>query len=128
MLIEDSFSWRFEMKVNSGSKNRKNLRRSSEIWKLTLYVVNWRPKSIVAFTNLKRICHEYLEDKCSIAVIDLKKSPELAKQMEIVAIPTLVKTFSLPMRRFIGDLSNTERVLVRLGLSLMIQNEVKVTY
>ena len=60
-----------EMKVNFESKNKNRSRLSREIWKLRLYVVDWRPKSVVAFTNLKRICHEYLEDKCSIAVIDL---------------------------------------------------------
>jgi circadian clock protein KaiB len=92
-----------------------------------LYVVNWRPKSVAAFTNLKRICSEYLEDRCRIAVIDLEKSPELARKMQIVAIPTLVKTFPLPMRRVIGDLSNTERVLARLNLPPMIKSDVKVS-
>jgi len=97
------------------------------MWKLALYVANWRPKSHAALTNLKRICYEHLEGRCQIAVIDLEKSPGLAKKMEIIAIPTLVRRFPLPMRRVIGDLSNTERVLERLGMSLMIKSDFKVT-
>ena len=119
MLIEDSCSWGLKMKVNSESENRRNSRPSSEIWKLELYVANQRPSSLAALTNINRVCSERLEDRCRIAVIDLEKSPRLAKQMEIVAVPTLVKRFPLPMRRVIGDLSNTERVLEKLGLSPM---------
>lgn len=115
------------MKVNSESENKRNSKPSSEMWKLTLYVANQRPKSLTALTNLNRICYEHLEDRCRIALIDLEKSPGLAKKMEIVALPTLVKRFPLPMRRVIGDLSNTERVLEKLGLSLMIKSDVKVT-
>ena len=73
-------------------------------------------RSIAALVNLKRICHEHLEDKCLIEGVDLAKDPELARKMEIVAVPTLVKTLPLPIRRAIGDLSNTERVLARFGL------------
>lgn len=108
------------MKANSESKNKKNSSPSGEMWKLTLYVANRTLKSVAAFTNLTRICHEQLEGKCRIAVIDIEKTPKLAKKMEIVAIPTVVKTFPLPMRRVIGDLSNTERVLVGLGLFPMV--------
>jgi circadian clock protein KaiB len=84
-------------------------------------------KSVVALTNLTRICHEQLEDKCSIEVIDIERSPRLAKENQIVAIPTVVKTFPLPMRRVIGDLSNTERVLAGLGLYPMNKNDARIT-
>ena len=97
------------------------------MWKLALYVANQRSKSLAALTNLNRICYERLEDRCRIVVIDLEKSPRLAKKMETVAVPTLVKRFPLPMRKVIGDLSNTERVLEKLGLSLMIKSDVNVT-
>ena len=109
------------------SKKKKNSRPSGEMWKLALYVADWRPNSLAALTNLKRICSEHLEGRCRIALFDLEKNPELAKKMEIVATPTLVKTFPLPLRRAVGDLSNTEWVLERLGLPRMIKSDAKVT-
>ncbi len=108
-------------------QSMKRSRPFREIWKLALYVVNWRPQSLAALTNIKRICYEHLEGRCRITLVDLEKCPELAKKMEIVAIPTLVKTFPLPMRRLVGDLSNTERVLERLNLSPVIKSDVPVT-
>ncbi len=108
------------MKVNSESQNKSASRLPGEIWKLKLYVVNRTLNSVAALTNLKRICSEHLEGKCSIALIDIEKRPDLAKQMQIVAVPTLVKTFPLPMRRIIGNLSNTERVLKGLHIGLTV--------
>ncbi len=104
------------MKVRSESKKEKESRPAAEIWELTLYVAGQTLKSITALTNLKRICHEHLKDKCHIKVIDLAKNPEIARKMEIVAVPTLVKTIPPPIRRVIGNLSDTERVLVQFGL------------
>ncbi len=104
------------MKVNSESKEEQKSRPAAGLWELTLYIVGSTLKSAAALANLKRICHEHLEDKCRIVVIDLAKKPELARKMEIIAIPTLEKTLPLPIRRVIGDLSNTERVLARFGL------------
>jgi len=115
------------MKARSASKTRKDKKPSDKILDLRLYVIDRTLKSIAAFTNLRRICHEQLEDKCSIEVIDIKKSPQLAKESQIVAIPTLVKTFPLPMRRVIGDLSNTGRVLAGLGLYPMNKNDARIT-
>lgn len=83
-----------------------------------LYVAGKTAKSMAAFTNLTRICQEHLEDKCHITVIDILRNPRLAKAGQIVAIPTLVKTFPLPMRRVIGDLSIIERVLKGLDIGL----------
>lgn len=83
-----------------------------------LYVAGKTARSVAALTNLTRICQEHLEDKCHITVIDILRNPRLAKAGQIVAIPTLVKTFPLPMRRVIGDLSIIERVLKGLDIGL----------
>jgi len=115
------------MKTGSVSKTGKAKNPSHKICDLDLYVIDGTLKSVTAVTNLTRICHEVLGDKCRVAVIDIEKTPRLAKEGEIVAIPTLVKTFPLPMRRVIGDLSNTERVLAGLGLHPMIKNDAGIT-
>jgi len=88
----------------------------SEIWDLKLYVAGQTPKSIIAFANLKKLCEEHLLGKYRIEVIDLLKNPQLAKGDQILAIPTLVRKLPVPIRKIIGDLSNTERVLVGLDL------------
>ena len=85
-------------------------------WELRLYVAGQTPKSIAAFTNLKRVCDEHLAGKYRIRVIDLLKNPQLAEGDQIIAIPTLVRALPAPVRKIIGDLSNTERVLVGLQL------------
>jgi circadian clock protein KaiB len=85
-------------------------------WDLRLYVAGQTPKSIAAFSNLKRVCEEHLPGKYNIEVVDLMKNPQLAHGDQIVAIPTLVRKLPEPVRKIIGDLSNTERVLVGLQL------------
>jgi circadian clock protein KaiB len=85
-------------------------------WKLRLYVAGQTPKSLTAFSNLKRLCEEHLKGRYSIEVIDLVKTPRLAKDDQILALPTLVRKLPEPVRKIIGDLSNTERVLVGLDL------------
>jgi circadian clock protein KaiB len=85
-------------------------------WDLRLYVAGPSPKSIVAFRNLERICEEHLAGRYHIKVIDLMKDPQLAQGDQILAVPTLVRKLPAPMRKIIGDLSNTERVLVGLDL------------
>jgi circadian clock protein KaiB len=82
--------------------------------KLVLYVAGQTPKSLAAIQNLERICAESLPGKYVIEVIDLRKSPQLAREHGIVAIPTLVRELPTPIRKIIGDLSNTEKVLVNL--------------
>ena len=116
------------MKARSVSKTRKDKKPLGKIYDLRLYVIDGTLKSVAALTNLTRICHELLEDKCRIAVIDIERNPQLAKESQIVAIPTLVKIFPLPMQRVIGDLSNTERVLAGLGLNPMIKNDIRITH
>ena len=116
------------MKAASVSKIRKDKESPDKIWDLNLYVLDRTLKSIAAITNLRRICHKHLEGNCRIKVIDIEKSPQLARESQIVAIPTLVKTFPLPMRRVIGDLSNTERVLAGLDLPRMIKKNVQMVH
>jgi circadian clock protein KaiB len=85
-------------------------------WELRLYVAGQTPKSMAALRNLTRLCEEHLSGRYRIDVIDLHQHPRLAKQDEIVAIPTLVRKLPDPIRRVIGDLSNVERTLVGLQL------------
>jgi circadian clock protein KaiB len=89
---------------------------STDLWELRLYVAGQTPKSIRAFANLKKLCEEQLPDRYTIEVIDLLESPQLADGDQILAIPTLVRKLPEPMRKIIGDLSDTERVLVGLDL------------
>jgi circadian clock protein KaiB len=85
-------------------------------WELRLYTAGQTPKSLAAFQNLKRICEEHLPGRYAIEVIDLMQNPRLAKEDQIVAIPTLVRKLPDPLRKIIGDLSDTERALVGLQL------------
>ena len=84
-------------------------------WNLRLFVTDWTPRCVVAFKNLNRICEERLKDRCTIEVVDLLEKPEMARQEQIVAIPTLVKTSPMPQKIMIGDFSNEDRVLKALG-------------
>jgi circadian clock protein KaiB len=83
---------------------------------LRLYVAGQSPRSLQALSNLKRICEEHLAGMYRVEVIDLLKKPQLAAGDQILAIPTLVRAIPKPMRKIIGDLSNTERVLVGLDV------------
>jgi circadian clock protein KaiB len=86
------------------------------LYSLRLYVAGQTPKSVLAFTNLKQICEEHLQGRYAIEVIDLVKTPQLARGDQIFAVPTLVRRLPEPIKKIIGDLSNTERVLVGLDL------------
>ena len=88
----------------------------SETWHLRLYVAGVSPKSIEAFANVQQLCETHLHDRYEIEIVDLLENPRLARGDEIVAIPTLVRQLPAPMRKIIGDLSDTERVLVGLQL------------
>jgi len=83
---------------------------------LRLYVAGMTPKSTLAVTNIKKICEEHLQGRYSLEVIDLYKSPALADGEQIIAAPTLLKKLPLPLRKFIGDMSNTEKIIVGLDL------------
>ena len=83
-------------------------------WDLRLYVAGQTPRSVAALSNLKRICEEHLAGKYRVEVVDLMANPALARHDQILAIPTLVRKLPAPARKIIGDLSQTERVLVGL--------------
>jgi circadian clock protein KaiB len=85
-------------------------------FQLRLYVAGQTPKSMTAFANLKRICAAHLEGRYSLEVIDLLEHPQLAKGDQILAVPTLVRKLPEPVKKIIGDLSNTDRVLVGLDI------------
>jgi circadian clock protein KaiB len=87
-----------------------------ETWRLKLYVAGQTPRSVAALTNLKHICETHMAGCYEIEVIDLLENPQLAKGDQILAVPTLVKKLPVPMRKIIGDLSDTERVLVGLDV------------
>jgi circadian clock protein KaiB len=87
-----------------------------EQWNLRLYVAGQTPKSRTAFINLKKICEEYLENQYTIEIIDLLETPTLARGDQIFALPTLVRKLPEPIKKIIGDLSDTERVLVGLDI------------
>ena len=89
---------------------------SQEFCELRLYVAGETPRSLAAIRNLKRICDEHLAGRYSIEVIDLLENPQLARSDQILAIPTLVRKLPQPVRKIIGDLSKTDRVLVGLDL------------
>jgi circadian clock protein KaiB len=97
-------------------KTRPRAASPNDSWILRLYVAGQTPRAVTAFANLKKLCEEHLAGKYSIEVIDLLKSPKLAKGDQIVALPTLVRKLPKPVRMIIGDLSNTEKVLVGLDL------------
>ena len=84
--------------------------------KLVLYIAGETPKSLAAIRNLEKICSEHLAGKYKVEVIDLKKQPQLAREHGIVAIPTLVKELPVHIRKIIGDLSDTQKVLVHLSV------------
>jgi circadian clock protein KaiB len=88
----------------------------SAVWQLRLYVAGESPKSLEAYFNLKKLCEEHLAGRYEIEVIDLVEQPALARSHDILAIPTLVRRLPHPLRKIIGDLSNTQGVLVGLQL------------
>ncbi len=91
-------------------------RRPAKLWQLRLYVAGQTARSLTAFSNLKNICENHLKGRYDIEVIDLLEQPCLSQGDQILAIPTLVRKLPQPMRKIIGDLSDTERVLIGLDL------------
>jgi circadian clock protein KaiB len=97
-------------------RKRKAGGGATKTWRLRLYVAGRTPRSVAALANLKRICDEHLHGRYSIEVVDLFKNPQLARGDQIVALPTLVRSLPVPIRRIVGDLSNVDRTLVGLHL------------
>jgi circadian clock protein KaiB len=98
------------------SQQQRPLSMKGEQWLLRLYVAGQTTRSLTAITNLHRLCEEHLKGGYHIEIIDLVETPQLAEGDEIIAIPTLVRCLPEPLRRVIGDLSDTERTLVGLQL------------
>jgi circadian clock protein KaiB len=94
-----------------------------EVWNLRLYVAGQTPKCVAAVNNLSKFCEEHLPGQYQIEVIDLLENPRLARDHQIVAIPTLVRKLPAPFRKVIGDLSNKERMLVGLELKPLPPSE-----
>lgn len=97
-------------------QTKKAGRKKADKWILRLYIAGQTPKCKTAFINLKKICDDQLKGKYEIEVIDLLVNPKLSREHQILAIPTLVRKLPVPVRKIIGDLSNTERVLIGLDL------------
>jgi len=91
-------------------------RTAAKEWELRLYIAGKTPRATRAFENLRRICEEHLAGRYRIEIIDLLKNPTLARGDQIVAVPTLVRKLPQPLKKIIGDLSNTQRVLVGLDI------------
>jgi circadian clock protein KaiB len=104
------------MKTPATSRKTKSPAAASWDWELRLYVAGSTPKSAAAFRNIELLCREHLAGLYHIEVIDLMKNPQLAQTDQILAVPTLVRKQPLPVRKIIGTLSNTERVLAGLDL------------
>jgi circadian clock protein KaiB len=105
-----------QIKPSTQAFKRAVTKRKNEHYLLRLYVTGMTPQSSRAVTNIKKICEEFLKDRYDLQVIDLYQQPNLAKGEQIIAAPTLIKKLPLPLRRVVGDLSNTDRVLVGLDL------------
>jgi circadian clock protein KaiB len=98
------------------ARNARTENETTEKWDLRLYTAGQTPKSLAAVRNLKKVCDEHLPGRYTIEIVDLMANPRLAKDHQIVAIPTLVRKLPAPIRKIIGDLSNVERTLVGLEL------------
>src|SRR5689334_10062162 len=104
-------------RTRARAKRRSSATTIPNFWSLRLYVAGQTPRSLTALVNLNRMCEVHLAGRHEIEVIDLMKSPELGRKDQIVALPTLVRKLPEPVKRLIGDLSNSERVL--LGIELI---------
>lgn len=95
-----------------------NQPKAAPVWRLRLYIAGATPRSFAAFRNLRQICEDHLTGPYDIEVIDLVKNPQIARDEQIVALPAVVRKRPLPVRKIIGDLSDTGRVLAGLGLPI----------
>src|SRR3981189_1218080 len=96
---------------------------ADEPYCLRLYVTGTTPKSTRAITNIKRICEEHLKGRYTLEVVDIYQQPVLARDEQIIAAPTLIKKLPLPLRKFIGDMTNAERILLGLDLRPLSHSE-----
>jgi circadian clock protein KaiB len=113
---------------NSSSLKDNDAELEDKLWELRLYVAGQTPNALKAFANLKKICEEHLAGQYRIEVIDLLENPTLARGDQILAVPTLVRKLPEPVKKIIGDLSNTERVLVGLDLRPVSGKKTEASY
>jgi circadian clock protein KaiB len=99
-----------------GSVEKGLRKKGKDKYIMRLYISGLTQRSMKAIQNIRKICDEQLKDRCDLQVIDIYKQPVLAKGEQIIATPTLIKKLPPPLRKFIGDLSNTERILIGLDL------------
>jgi circadian clock protein KaiB len=104
------------MKRTTGKNSKQKQREGPDFWNLRLYIAGETSRSIAALSNLQRICDEHLAGKYHVEVIDLLKNPKLAAGDQVLALPTLVRRLPRPIKKIIGDLSNSQKVLVGLDL------------
>lgn len=98
-------------------KLEKSIRKEKlQKYILKLYITGATPRSIKAIMNIRKVCEEYLKGRYELEIIDIFQQPVLAKGEQIIAAPTLIKKVPLPLRRFIGDMSDTERILIGMDL------------
>lgn len=102
--------------IKAGRRANAATKVKQDVWILRLYVAGQSPNSVAALANLKRICEEHLQGRYKLEVVDLVKNPQLARGDQIVAVPTAVRRLPPPMKKIIGDLSNTARTLVGMDL------------
>jgi circadian clock protein KaiB len=95
---------------------KKEMPQPEKNWMMRLYVAGQSARSTAAITNLRRICDRYMPGRCTVEIVDLMRNPELAKLDQIIAIPTLVRKIPTPVRRIVGDLFATEKILVSFEL------------
>jgi circadian clock protein KaiB len=107
------------MKRKKPSSTTARKRRKLALLTMRLYVTGATPRSSRAITNLRKLCDEYLAGRYKLEIVDVYQQPELAREGQIIAAPTLVKSFPLPLRRFIGDMSNTANLLAGLEIELV---------
>ena len=104
------------MKATTTKQSAAAPRRPAKLWQLRLYVMDETPKSLTAFSNLKKYCESHLKGRYRIKVIDLVRQPQLAKGDQILAVPTVVRKLPKPVRTIIGNLSESARALIGLDL------------
>jgi circadian clock protein KaiB len=105
-----------DMTAKNGKKPKQERKSSGKFWTLRLYIAGETSRSVAAMNNLQKICDEFLRGKYRVEVVDLLKNPQLAAGDQIVAIPTLVRRLPPPLKKIVGDLSNSQRVIVGLDL------------
>ncbi len=109
-------------KSSNGLPEKVLQRRGTEKYVLRLYVAGATRRSLAAIKNIKKICDEHLKDSCDLEIVDIYQQPSLAKGEQIIAVPTLIKKVPFPLRKFIGDMADQEKILVGLDLK---QREIR---